>query len=153
MRLTGTTLCATLMLSVTVASADPLTGKWAVNLGRSHYAGGAEVRRGETFTCRMDGKRLKCTIESVRADGRKLVGAFTAAYDGQPQPAVGIPDVDQVALQKLDEFTADATFRYRGKPAFGYRAIQSADGRSLVVVSVDPTTRVMGRSVIVYDRK
>ena len=152
MRLAGTS-CAILMLSVTAVWADPLAGKWAVNLGRSHYAGGAEVRKGETFTCQTDGPGVKCTIESVRSDGRRLVGAFTAAYDGKPRPAVGIPDVDQVALRKLDDSTADATFHYRGKPVFGYRSTRSADGRSLVVVSVEPTTRVIGRSVVVYDRK
>jgi len=101
----------------------------------------------------MDRKSLKCTIESVRADGRKLVGTFTAPYDGKPHSTAGIPDVDQVTLQELDDFIADATFSYKGNPVFGYRAIRSDDGRSLTIVSVDPTTRVVRSSVVVYDRK
>ena len=148
-----TSLCVTVVLSITAASADPLAGKWTLNLERSHYGGGAELRRQETFTCLVDKELLKCTIESVRADGRKLVGTFTAPYDGKPHPAAGIPDVDEVTLQKLDDFIADATFSYRGKPVFGYRAIRSDDGRSLIVVSVEPTTRVVRSSAVVYDRK
>jgi len=153
MPLRTTSLCVTLVLSVTAASADPLAGKWTLNLQRSHYGGGAELRRQELFTCQVDGQLLKCTIESVRADGRKLVGTFTAPYDGEPRPVAGMPDVDQVTLQKVDEFIADATFSYKGKPVFGYRAIRSDDGRSLTVVSVEPTTRAVGSSVVVYDRK
>jgi len=141
------------MLSITAAAADPLAGKWRLNLERSHYGGGAELRRQETFTCEADREGVKCTIESTRADGRMLVGTFTALYDGKPHAAVGIPDVDQVTLHKVDEFIADAVFSYKGKPVFGYRAIRSDDGRSLAIVSVEPTTRAVGSSVVVYDRK
>ena len=146
-------LCFMLVLGVISASDDPLVGKWVLNLARSHYGGGAEVRREETFTCQMVRQVLKCTIESVRVDGRKLVGTFAAVYDGKPYPAAGIPDVDQVTLQRLNGSVADATFSFRGKPVFGYRAIRSDDGRSLTVVSVEPTSRVVRNSVIVYDRK
>ena len=153
MPLRVTALCLTLALWVTAASADPLSGTWILNLQKSHYGGGAELRRRETFKCQVDSGLLKCTIDSVRADGRKLVGTFTAPYDGRPRPAAGIPDVDQVSLQKIDEFVADATFSFKGKPVFGYRAVKSADGRSLTIVSVEPTTRVVGSSVVVYDRE
>jgi hypothetical protein len=75
-----TSLCITLVLAATAASADPLAGKWVLNVGRSHYGGGAELRREETLTCHADREIVKCTIESVRIDGRKLVGTFSAAY-------------------------------------------------------------------------
>lgn len=55
-----------LLLSVAAVSADPLVGKWMRNLERSHYGGGAEPRRHETFTCQADGELLKCTIVHVR---------------------------------------------------------------------------------------
>lgn len=153
MRASMTSLCLMLLLGIAPSSDDPLVGTWALNLARSHYGGGAEVRREETFTCQASREFIKCEIESIRADGRRLVGTFSAAYDGRPYPAAGIPDVDQVSLQKLSGFVADATFSFRGKPVFGYRAVRSDDGRSLTVVSVEPTTRVIGNSVIVYDRK
>ena len=146
-------VCATLLLSVTAASADPLVGRWVLNVQRSHYGGGAEPRIEETFTCEVAKEALKCKIESVRAGGRKLVGSFTATYDGKPRPTIGIPDADEVILQKRDDYVADATFSYKGRPVFGYRAVRSDDGRSLTVVSVDPTTRVALNSVVVYDRR
>jgi len=148
-----TSLCVALVLSVAAAFADPLTGEWRLNLRRTHYGGNADPRIQETFTCQPDGERLKCRIDSIRADGRTIVGTFTASYDGKAHPVAGIPDVDQVTLWKLDEFIADATFSYKGKPVFGYRAIKSDDGRSLAVVSVEPATRAVGSCVVVYDRK
>src|SRR5215475_8285268 len=94
-----TSLCVTFVLASTTAAADPLAGKWVLNVERSHYGGGAELRREETLTCQAAGRGIvKCAIESVRVDGRKLAGRFSAAYDGKPYPAIGIPDVDQVTL-------------------------------------------------------
>ena len=148
-----TSLCITLVLAATAASADPRAGKWALDVARSHYGGGAELRRKETLSCHADREIIKCTIESVRIDGRKLVGTFSATYDGKPYPTTGIPDVDQVTLQSFNEFIADATFSFKGKPVFGYRAVRSDNGRCLTFVSVDPTTRVVRNSVVVYDRK
>jgi hypothetical protein len=132
--------------------ADPLVGKWILNRARSHYGPGAQARKRETFLCEASRGGVRCTIESVRLDGKAFVGRFWAAYDGKPYPATGIPDVDQVRLRRVDDLVADATFSYRGKPVFGYRAIQS-DGRgSLTIVSVEPVTRTALNSVVVYDR-
>jgi len=137
----------------TMASADALEGRWRLNVERSHYGPGAKPRRQETFVCVSDKGILKCTIDSHRVDGARVVGAFAAAYDGKPSPATGIPDVDQVTLRRVDDFAADATFSFSGKPVFGYRAIKSDDGQSLTIVSVEPTARTVLTSVIVYDRQ
>ena len=149
----GSTFCLAIAMFVGVASADPLTGKWVLNVGRTHYGGGAEPRKQETFACEADKQMLRCTIKSDRLDGKRVLGTFAAAYDGKPYAATGIPDVDRVSLQRVDDHVADATFTYKGRPVFGYRAIKSDDARSLTIVSVDPTTRTVLSSVVVYDRR
>jgi hypothetical protein len=106
-----------------------------------------------TLVCEVSKELLRCTIESLRVDGRKLAGTFAAAYDGKAYPADGIPDVDEVRLQRVDDSVADATFSRMGKPVFGYRAIKSDDGRTLTIVSVDPTSRIVLTSVVIYDRQ
>jgi hypothetical protein len=147
------TLCITTAVFVTVASADPLTGEWVLNVGRTHYGGGAEPRKRETFTCEADKQLVRCIVKSVRLDGRRVLGSFAAAYDGKPYAATGIQDVDRVTLLRVDDHVADALFTYRGRPIFGYRAIQSDDNRSLIIISVDPATRKVLNSVVVYDRR
>jgi hypothetical protein len=124
-----------------------------LNVARSHYGRGAKPRTQETFACEAEKEILKCTIKSSRVNGDRLVGSFSAAYDGKPHPVGGVPDVDQVVLQRVDAFVTDATFSYKGRPVFGYRAIKSDDGKSLTVVSVEPTTRTILTSVVVYDRR
>jgi len=142
-----------LVFFVDVASADPLAGTWILNVGRTHYGGGAERRREETVACEAHGKILSCTIKSARIDGKRLVGKFTAAYDGKPYTVAGIPDTDAVILRKVDEHVVDASFTRKGRPVFGYRAVKSDDGRSLTIVSVSPESRTVLNSVVVYDRQ
>jgi hypothetical protein len=130
---------------------DPLVGRWELNVARSHYGGGAEPRTSESFVCTARKSEISCDIESLYVDGRKVTGGFAAPYDGAPGPTHGITDSDQVRLSKTSASIADATFSLRGKPVFAYRAVRSTDGRSLIIVSVDPTTRAVLNSVIVYD--
>lgn len=102
---------------------------------------------------RSAGAGVRCTIRSVRADGRVVLGGFSAAYDGPPGPTHGISGVDYVRLTEVGESIADATFTLHGRPVFAYRAVRSTNGRSLTIISVDPTTRAVLNSVVVYERR
>src|SRR5438105_14980649 len=94
------TLCLTAAVFVGGASADPLAGHWILNVGRTHYGGGAETRKRETFICDADKQLLRCTIDSVRSNGKRVVASFAAAYDGKPYAVTGIPDIDRVSRQR-----------------------------------------------------
>lgn len=134
-------------------STIPLVGSWQLNLGRTHYGPGVDRRRSERMTCTAEAEAVRCTIQSVRADGRELTGVFAATLDGAPGLVTGIPDVDQVQLRRPNDSLLDATFLFRGRPAFGYRALQSEDGRSLMILAVDPVSRAAATTVVVYDRR
>ncbi len=154
-RIAVTALCAFL---ATVGSAqqpttDPLSGRWELNVARTHYGGGAEPRRRESFHCTQTAGGVDCTIQGQRADGRTVVGGFTAAYDGTPGPTRGIPDVDHVQLTRVSASIADATFTQRGRAVFAYRAVRSSGTRSLTIISVDAVTRAVLHSVVVYDQR
>ena len=132
-------LCLSLGWPATIPQStdDPLSGRWILNVERTHYGGGADARQRETFDCVRDRTVVECRIESLRAGGRRVVGGFTAAYDGPAGSTRGIPDVDQVRLTKVSASIADATFTYQGRAVFAYRAVRSTNGRSLTVISVD----------------
>jgi hypothetical protein len=133
--------------------ADPLAGRWELNVARTHYGGGADPRQREAFICTTTAAGVDCTIESTRSDGRVVVGGFAGTYGGAPAPTRGIPGVDHVRLARIDASIADATFTSQGRPVFAYRAVRSADGRSLTIISVDPDSRAVLNSVVVYDRR
>ena len=129
----------------------PLVGHWRLNLERTHYGTGVDVRRSETFTCDLAARELRCVTHSVRQDGRDLVGEFAATIDAAPAPVAGIPDVDAVELSQPVPSLLDATFFLRGKAVFAYRAYRSSDGASLMIVSVDPVSRAALTTVVVYE--
>jgi hypothetical protein len=152
-RLGAAGACLIAVAAAQPPAADPLVGRWELNLARTHYGGGAEPRTRESFVCAVSGTGVKCTIRSVRADGRTLLGRFTAAYGGPPGPTQGIPDVDHVRLTRVSASIVDATFTSQGRPVFAYRAVRSANGRSLTIISVDPVSRAVLNSVVVYDQR
>lgn len=131
---------------------DPLAGAWELNLNRTRYGSGADPRKQETFICRPAADAVRCTIRSVRFDGQRVSGGFTARYDGTIGRVHGIPGIDEVRLRRTGDLSVDATFGLAGKPVFGYRAIRSAEGTSLTIMAVDPLTRARLASVAAYDR-
>ena len=135
------------------ARSIPLVGDWQLNLGRTHYGPGVDRRRSERMVCSVEGEGVRCVIHSVRTDGRQLTAQFTASFGGVAAPVTGIPEIDQVQLRRPSATLVDATFLFRGQPAFGYRAFQSEDGRSLMIVAVDPVTRAAATTIVVYDRR
>lgn len=150
---TGIVVFALTSTAWAAATGDPLSGVWVLNPSRTYYGGGAERRKSETLQCKDRNDRVECVITSVRDDGRAVTGRFTAAYDGKRYRSSGIPDVDQVAITRVNESIADATFSFKGRPVFGYRIVQSANRKSLTVISVDPETRRVLNSVVTYDRR
>ena len=134
-------------------SVVPLVGNWQLNVGRTHYGPGVDRRRRERMACTAESEGVRCVILSVRADGHELTGQFTSLLDGATAPVTGVPDVDGVQLRRPNASLIDATFFWRGNPVFGYRALQSDDGRSLMIMSVDPVTGAAATTVVVYDRR
>jgi len=152
----GALFCWSLLLSMIVPralAADALSGNWILNRERSHYGPSAQSRTRETFDCQPVSGSMKCAIRSLMNDGRTITGGFAAAFNGKPHPTTGIPDVDQVILRRVSDSIADATFSLKGRPVFAYRAIKSDNGKSLTIISVEPITREVLTSVVMYDRR
>lgn len=147
--------CASLAAAASAQQppADPLAGRWELNVARTHYGGGADPRQRELFVCTTTGAGVDCTIESTRSGGVVVVGGFAGKYGGPPAPTRGIPGVDRVRLVRVDGSIADATFSERGRPVFAYRAVRSANGNALTIISVEPESRAVLNSVVVYDRR
>jgi hypothetical protein len=140
-------------LGVESKTPNAMIGRWELNLGRSHYGGGAEPRARETMVCEATADGIRCRIRSERIDARVLTACFVARDDGTRAPVTGFPDEDAVRLVRVDDWITDATFYSRGRPVFAYRAVLSSNRKSLTIVSVDPATRAALHSVIVYDAR
>lgn len=129
-----------------------LVGAWRLDLGRTHYGPGVDNRRSESMRCDVREATLRCTVDSVRTEGGRTTARFGAPLGGASARVVGLEDIDAVRLRPHRDGIVDATFSYRGKPVYGYRAYRSADGETLFIVSVDPATRAALNSIVVYQR-
>ena len=133
--------------------ASPLVGRWTLNVAKTHYGGGAEPRTRESLVCEPSDAAITCTSKSRRPDGRTVVVSFSARDDGTPARVHGAEDIDEVILTRVDSSITDATFKHRAQPVFAYRAVRALNGRSLIIISVDPVTRAVLHSVVVYDAR
>ena len=138
--------------AASISPSVPIVGDWDLNLRRTHYGPSVEKRKRERFICKENAAHVECVIRSVRPDGRQVIGTFRAALDGALSPVVGIAGVDEVRLQRGTPGVVGATFSLRGAPVFAYRAYRSDDGKSLMIVSVEPSTGKALTTVVVYDR-
>lgn len=134
-----------------VAAQNALAGRWQLDVARTHYGGGARPRARETFTCTHRRGTVTCTIHSVWRDGSTQTAEFHARDDGTDGPVSGMADVNRVRLVSVDTSITDATFFRDTIPVLAYRAVRSSDGRSLTIVSVDPVSRAVLHSVVVYE--
>ena len=133
--------------------ADPLQGTWVLEGDRSQYGISARRRQEETFECSAAAAGGECVIRSLFEDGRRVEGRFRLSYDGTAHVVSGLPDVDQVRLTRVSDVVVDATFVYRGRPAFAYRAMLSENRQYLTVIAVDPASRAVLHSVVTYRRR
>ena len=145
-------LSATRAQAGTAGDSLALIGTWQLDLGRTHYGAGVDRRRRERMGCDAHGAALRCTVESVRADGRSVIARFATPLTGGRSPVVGLADIDTVDLRPGAGGLVDATFSFRGQLRYGYRAYRSTDGNTLLIISVDPVTRVALTSIVVYAR-
>jgi hypothetical protein len=139
-----------LLLAQAGTPAPAILGNWTLNVAKSHYGGGAEARKSETMICGLDDD-THCSIVSERANGRTVRMRFRGVTNGSAGTVTGADDLDQVILKHIDANTLDATFLFKGKPVFAYRAVRSADRKTLTFTAVDPKTRSPLKSVIVYE--
>jgi hypothetical protein len=130
--------------------AAAILGNWTLNAAKSRYGGGAEQRKSETMVCGMDSD-THCSVISERANGKTVRMRFGGVTNGSPGWVTGADDLDQVILKHVDSNTLDATFLFKGKPAFAYRAVRSVDKKTLTITAVDTKTRAPLKSVVVYD--
>ena len=92
--------------------------------------------------------------DSLDAEGKPFHTEFTAKYDGKDYPITGDPDVDTVALKRIDANTWAEVLKKSGKEiSRGQNAI-SKDGKTMTRTYTDKNAK--GEKVtntIVYERQ
>jgi hypothetical protein len=137
------------------AQADPLIGRWALNVAQSRYEPGpaprSEMRVYEAFG--GEGNGIKGTFNRVDSIGRKVTISFSAKYDGKDYKYSG-PDADSISLSHPDPNTLDAILKRNGHVVQRTHAVISPDGRTRTQSATG--TNVQGQKftvVAVFDKQ
>lgn len=121
-------LC-TIALFAGLASADPFSGTWVLNLSKSKLP--PPLPRSQTSSIEANSNSIRIRELIVNDKGEQMSITVDAKFDGQDYPIVGSPFVDTVAYQRLDSHTLKGTVKKAGKVVTTEKATVSPDGKTL----------------------
>jgi hypothetical protein len=118
--------------SMSAHAADPLDGKWQLNVANSMYDPGPapkSVVRNQT----LKDDTYTLVSEITEADGSTRTLTFSAKLDGKDYPVTGSVNADTIALKRLDERTIEFTQKKGGKEVVTGKHTVSEDGTELEI--------------------
>lgn len=140
-------------LNIAQAQSDPRIGTWKINLAKSKYNPGP-APQSDTRTYEASDGGLKATIEEVAANGNHITAMYTAKYDGKDYPYTGNPNVDTVALKRIDAQTTELTMKKGSKVVGTNRIVISKDGKMMTQTANGINARgQLANNVAVYDKQ
>ena len=135
------------------AQDDPMMGTWKINVSKTKLEPGQSAEA-LTRTHEPIPNGIIITRPLRDADGRPTRGSWRLQFDGKDTPVHGDPNLDTLALQRLDRYMMEAVAKKDGKVHNTMRWDVSSDGKTLTWTSqrVLPPERA-GTTVRVYDKQ
>ena len=146
-------LAVVLAGSGAVQAADNWMGAWKLNLAKSKYSPGP-APKSNTAKYEASEGGMKAVTDGVSTDGKPTHTEFTAKYDGKDYAYKGNPNVDTIAVKRIDADTYEATLKSKGKVTMTSRNVVSKDGKTRTQTQAG--TDAQGKAVsntVVYDRQ
>jgi hypothetical protein len=139
----------------TLLAADAFSGTWQLNVAKSKFAPGTEVKE-VTVVVAEQGDNLAVTVKGTAGDGNPIAVKYTLpAKGGAVSYIEGAPPSGATATTKrVNPTTIDSTSSVNGKEVGSTRSVVSADGKTLtrVVKGVDAQGKAF-QNTEVYERQ
>jgi len=134
-------------------AADPVVGKWKLNLEKSKYLPGP-APKSQTRVYEAKSGGITVTIRTVAENGEVIVVEHPLNYDGKEQRVIGSRQSDAISLQKIDEYSSESVMKHAGKVIGTNRRVVSTDGKTMTITydGLDSSGR-QAKVVAVYDRQ
>ena len=134
-------------------AAEPLTGTWELNLGKSKFTPGS-LPKSQMRTYEVTGQQIKSVQKGVDAEGKPTLVQYTANVDGKDYPYVGSPDFDTLAMTRVDQSTISFTQKRAGKVALKGTTVVSKDGKTLTISGKGSNAKGQAMEVMfVFDKR
>jgi hypothetical protein len=126
----GSSLMRQLGLLPPGMTADPFVGTWKMNIAKSKINSGPPDKSSTaTFTAQDNG--IKLVNDGADADGKAYHSEFAGKFDGKDYPFTGSPDIDTVAIKKIDANTWSEVAKKAGKEIWSGTNAISKDGKTM----------------------
>ena len=154
-------VCGLLVLSSfgcgSLWAADSFTGAWKLNVAKSTFAKGREVKE-ETVTIAEQGDNLMVTVKGAYVSGKAISikyampakGGPLSYTEGTPLAGAGATTV----AKRVDANTLDGTTSMNGKQVGTTHTVVSADGKTITQTrsDMDESGKAM-KTVVVFNRQ
>ena len=139
----------------TLLAADAFTGTWKLNVAKSKFAPGMEVKD-LTVVVAEQGDNFAVAVKGTAGDGTPIVVKYTLPLKGGPVTyGDGAPPTGATSMTKrVNATTIDSTSTLNGKEVGSTHTVVSADGKTLTrtVKGMDPQGKPF-QNTEVYDKQ
>ena len=149
-------LCGLAVLALTAAAFaadDPFVGVWKVNVAKSIFAEGQEVRsQNVKIDTREDGYII--VTDLITATGKAEHITNKVKFDGKDYPLTGDPSFDSYSTRRVDVNTFDGFWKKGGKVTQSARWVISKDAK--IITGILKTRDTKGNEIttqLVLDRQ
>jgi len=142
--------------AATLSAADAFTGTWTLNVAKSKFAAGTEVKEVNVVVAEQ-GANLAITVKGTAASGEPISVKYTfPAKGGAVTYTEGGPAAAgaTTTVKRLNAGTIDSTTSLNGKDVGSTHAVVSADGKTVtrVVKGMDAQGKAFENSEV-YERQ
>jgi len=145
-------MLATMLFAGTAFAADPIVGTWKLNVAKSKFIAGQELKAASRVYTEANGVY---TLEqkSTGADGKET--SFRVQYsDGKDMKQSTGGAIDTTHATKIDANTWDFALKKDGKGVGQVHRVVSADGKTLTVHNTGMTiSSATGDQTLVFDKQ
>ncbi len=145
-------MLATVLFAGPAFAADPIVGNWKLNVAKSKFISGHELKAGSRVYSEANGVY---TLEQklTGADGKEI--SYRVQYsDGKEMKQSMGGGVDSTLAKKLDANTWDFDLKKDGKAVGHVHRVVSADGKTLTVHNTGmQISGAKGDQTLVFDKQ
>ena len=146
-------LVGVLALSLVATAADSSSGTWKVNTQKSTYSPGPAPKN-LTVVIECDDNNYKIDATGTDGEGKPIHVQYSAKFDGKDSPATGSPNVDAVAIKRIDANTIETVQKKDGKVVMTITSKVSNDGKTRTSTWRGKTTEGKDvHNVVVFDKQ
>jgi hypothetical protein len=112
--------------------ADPILGRWELDLAKSTFNPGPPPRR-ELRLYEPEHEGIKAVVAITDASGRTTTFEYVTSYNDVVSAVTGSETSDSIRMRKIDAYTVEGELSQGGRVVGHTRRVVSRDGQTMTI--------------------